>query len=94
MREASLVYGPAQAAVAKAVLDTVDEGFIPKSAADDLLIIVNVFVHPSAVDRKRVYINNYKAMRHALRKAVESRPGIGELLENKERAKHPFRYTP
>ncbi len=94
MREASLVYGPAQAAISKAVLDTVEEGFIPKSAVDDLLIIVNVFVHPSAVDRKRVYINNYKAMRHALRKAVENRPGIGELLENKERAKHPFRYTP
>lgn len=94
MRQASLVYGPAQAAVAKAVVDTVDEGFIPKSAVDDLLVIVNVFVHPSAVDRKRVYINNYKAMRHALRKAVENRPGIEELLQNKERAKHPFRYTP
>lgn len=50
MRQASLVYGPAQAAVAKAVVDTVDEGFIPKSAVDDLLVIVNVFVHPSAVD--------------------------------------------
>ncbi len=94
MRQASLVYGPAQAAVAKAVVDTVDEGFIPKSAVDDLLVIVNVFVHPSAVDRKRVYINNYKAMRHALRKAIENRPGIEELLQNKERAKHPFRYTP
>jgi len=87
MRQASLVYGPAQAAVAKAVVDTVDEGFIPKSAVDDLLVIVNVFVHPSAVDRKRVYINNYA-------RAVENRPGIEELLQNKERAKHPFRYTP
>jgi len=94
MRQASLVYGPAQAAVAKAVLDTVEEGFIPKSAVDDLLIIANVFVHPSAVDRKRVYINNYKAMRHALRKAVENRPSLEELLQNKERAKHPLRYTP
>jgi formaldehyde-activating enzyme len=94
MRQASLVYGPAQAAVAKAVVDTVEEGFIPRSAVDDLLIIANVFVHPSAVDRKRVYINNYKAMRHALRKAVENRPSIDELLQNKERAKHPFRYTP
>ena len=94
MRQASLVYGPAQAAVAKAVVDTVEEGFIPRSAVDDLLIIANVFVHPSAVDRKRVYINNYKAMKHALRKAVENRPSIDELLQNKERAKHPFRYTP
>jgi 4-hydroxy-tetrahydrodipicolinate synthase len=94
MRQASLVYGSAQSAVSKAVLDTVEEGFIPKASVDDLLIIANVFVHPAAVDRKRVYINNYKAMRHALRKAVENRPSIEELLQNKERAKHPFRYTP
>ena len=94
MRHASLVYGPAQAAIAKAVVDTVSEGFIPATAVDDLLIIANVFVHPAAVDRKRVYINNYKAMRHALRKAIENRPGIEELLQNKERAKHPLRYTP
>jgi len=94
MRQASLVYGPAQTAVAKAVLDTVEEGFIPKEKVDDLLIIVNVFVHPAAVDRKRVYINNYKAMKHALRKAVENRPSIEELLQNRERAKHPLRYTP
>jgi len=94
MRHASLVYGPAQTAVAKAVLDTVEEGFIPKAAVDDLLIVANVFIHPAAVDRKRVYINNYKAMRHALRKAIENRPSIEELLQNKERAKHPLRYTP
>ena len=94
MRHASLVYGPAQAAIAKAVLDTVSEGFIPATAVDDLLIIANVFVHPAAVDRKRVYINNYKAMRHALRKAIENRPSMEELLQNKERAKHPLRYTP
>jgi len=94
MRHASLVYGPAQAAVAKAVLDTVEEGFIPKTTVDDLMIVANVFVHPAAVDRKRIYINNYKAMRHALRKAIENRPSIEELLQNKERAKHPLRYTP
>jgi 4-hydroxy-tetrahydrodipicolinate synthase len=94
MRHASLVYGPAQAAVAKAVLDTVEEGFIPKASVDDLMIVANVFVHPSAVNRKRVYINNYKAMRHALRRAIENRPSIDELLQNKERAKHPLRYTP
>jgi len=67
---------------------------LPKEAADDLILIANVFVHPAAVDRKRVYMNNYKAMRHSIRKAMEGRPNIDDLLENKERAKHPFRYTP
>ncbi|MEM3464741.1 MAG: formaldehyde-activating enzyme, partial [Candidatus Bathyarchaeia archaeon] len=94
MRQASLVYGPAQTAVAKAVVDSVTDGTIPKEAVEDLIIIANVFVHPTAVDRQRVYINNYKAMRHAIRKAVEGRPTIEELMENKDRSKHPFKYTP
>ncbi|MBX5328754.1 MAG: 4-hydroxy-tetrahydrodipicolinate synthase [Candidatus Bathyarchaeota archaeon] len=94
MRQASMVYGPAQTAVAKAVVDSVADGTIPKEAVEDLIIIANVFVHPTAVDRQRVYINNYKAMRHAIRKAIEGRPNIDELIENKDRSKHPFKYTP
>jgi formaldehyde-activating enzyme len=94
MRQASMVYGPAQTAVAKAVVDSVADGTIPKDAVEDLIIIANVFVHPTAVDRQRVYINNYKAMRHAIRKTVEGRPDIDELIENKDRSKHPFKYTP
>jgi len=94
MRQASMIYGPAQTAVAKAVIDSVSDGILPEDAADDLILIANVFVHPAAVDRKRVYMNNYKAMRHSIRKAMEGRPTIDDLLENKERARHPFRYTP
>ncbi len=67
---------------------------LPKEAAEDLVIIANIFVHPSAVDRKRVYISNYKAMRHGIRRAIEERPTINELLENKERVKHPLKYSP
>jgi len=94
MRQASMVYGPAQTAIAKAVVDSVADGTIPKEAAEDLIIIANVFVHPTAVDRQRVYINNYKAMRHAIRKTIEGRPSTDELIENKDRSKHPFKYTP
>ncbi len=94
MRQASMVYGPAQTAVAKAVVDSVADGTIPKEAADELIIVANVFVHPTAVDRQRVYINNYKAMRHAIRKTIEGRPSMEELIENKDRSKHPFKYTP
>jgi len=94
MRQASMVYGPAQTAVAKAVVDSVADGTIPKASVDELVIIANVFVHPTAVDRQRVYINNYKAMRHAIRKTVEGRPSVDELIENKDRSKHPFKYGP
>ncbi|MFX0030765.1 MAG: 4-hydroxy-tetrahydrodipicolinate synthase, partial [Candidatus Hermodarchaeota archaeon] len=74
LRHASLTYGPAQAAIAKAVMQCVEDGILPKEAADDIAIIVNVFVHPSASARKRVFINNYKATRNAIRKAMEGLP--------------------
>ena len=88
-----MVFGPARATVAKAVIDSVADGTIPKPAVNKIAI-ANVFVHPSAVNRQRVYINNYKAMRHAIRKTIEGRPNIDELIENKDRSKHPFNYTP
>ncbi len=94
MRDASLVYGPAQAGAAKAVVDSVADGTIPQTALDEIVIIANIFVHPAAVDRKRVYINNYKAMRHAIRRAIEGWPSPQELTENKDLAKHPFKYAP
>jgi formaldehyde-activating enzyme len=80
--------------VAKAVVDSVADGTISREDADDLIIIANVFVHPAAINRQRVFINNYKAMRHAIRKALEGRPNMDELVENKERAQHPLKYTP
>jgi 4-hydroxy-tetrahydrodipicolinate synthase len=94
MRQASMVYGPAQAGVAKAVADSLADGSIPKELGEELIVIANVFVHPSAINRQRVYINNFKAMRHAIRKAIEGRPLVDEVIENKDRSKHPFKYTP
>jgi formaldehyde-activating enzyme len=57
-------------------------------------MIANVFVHPAAANEKRIEFNNYKAMRHAIRKAIEGRPTFDELLKEKEAARHPFRYAP
>ena len=89
MRDASLVYGPAQEAVAKAIAQSVADGILPET--DELVMIANVFVHPSASRRRRVYINNFKAMRHAIRKAMEGRPTASENLKHKDNARHPFR---
>jgi 5,6,7,8-tetrahydromethanopterin hydro-lyase len=57
-------------------------------------MIANVFVHPAAANRMRIEMNNYKAMRAAIRKAVEGRPTLDELLHERESARHPFRYAP
>ena len=94
LRHASLTYGPAQAAVAKAVMKCVEDGILPKEAAEDILIVVNVFVHPSASARKRVFINNYKATRNAIRKAMEGLPTVDDGIKNAENARHPFRNDP
>src|SRR5579883_2434033 len=42
MRQAVQMFGPAQAAVARAVADSVQEGVISASAADDLVIVCGV----------------------------------------------------
>jgi 4-hydroxy-tetrahydrodipicolinate synthase len=89
MREASFVYGPAQEAVAKAIAQSVEDGILPET--DELVMIAHVFVHPSASRRRRVYINNLKAMRHAIRKAMEGRPTAGEAVKNARNSRHPFR---
>ena len=94
LRHASLTYGPAQAAIAKAVIQCVEDGILPKQLADELVLIVNVFVHPSASARKRLFINNYKATRNAIRKAMEGIPTIDDGIENAENARHPFRNDP
>ncbi|MGB5909630.1 MAG: 4-hydroxy-tetrahydrodipicolinate synthase [Promethearchaeia archaeon] len=94
LRHASLTYGPAQAAIAKAVMQCVEDGILPRELAEDIVIIVNVFVHPSASARKRIFINNYKATRNAIRKAMESLPSVDDGIENAESARHPFRNDP
>src|SRR5947199_10523278 len=43
--QAVQMFGPAQAAVAKAVTDSVADGTIPKGASDDLVCVCGVFIH-------------------------------------------------
>src|SRR6201997_4621391 len=59
LKQAVQMFGPAQYAVAKAVADCVADGTIPASAADDLVIICGVFIHPAAADDKKIYDYNY-----------------------------------
>ncbi len=47
MKQAVQMFVPAQYAVAKAVADCVAEGTIPATAADELVIVCGVFLHPS-----------------------------------------------
>ena len=88
--QALLIFGPAQAAVAKAVMDSVAEDIIPESKADDLFIIASVFIEWDAADKKRIYDWNYEATKIAIRRAITGEPRIKEVLVAKDTAKHPF----
>jgi 4-hydroxy-tetrahydrodipicolinate synthase len=93
-RQARHIYENAVEGIVMALQSSLADGFLPDGALDDLVLIVNAFVHPSAANRRRIAINNYKAMRAALRKAIEGRPTVEELLHEKEAARHPLRYAP
>jgi len=93
-KQASHVYDDAASGVNLAIEASIKDGSLPEGSLDDLAMIANVFVHPAAANRKRIEFNNYKAMRAAIRKAIEGRPTLEELLNEKEAARHPFRYAP
>src|SRR5262245_53456176 len=60
------MFGPAQAAVGRAVVDSVAEGVISKSDADSLVIVCGVFIAKDANDNKKIYKNNYEAVKLAI----------------------------
>ncbi len=88
--QAVQMFGPAQAAVAKAVADSVAEGVIPKSQADDLVIVCGVFIHWQAKDDAKIYQYNYEATKLSIQRAMKGEPRIDEVLSKKDTAKHPF----
>ncbi|MGV9170842.1 MAG: 4-hydroxy-tetrahydrodipicolinate synthase [Promethearchaeia archaeon] len=89
-----MVYDIAEKAVADAVTRTVTDQIIPEELVPDLVIAVNAFVHPAANNKRRVHINNFRAVRHALRRAIEGRPDISTVIEQKNSSRHPFAYGP
>jgi 5,6,7,8-tetrahydromethanopterin hydro-lyase len=91
MRQAVQMFGPAQAAVAKAVADSVAEGIIPKNQAESLVIVCGVFIHPEAADDKKIYEFNHAATKQAIINAMQSKPSVDEMLAGKDKAVHPFR---
>lgn len=90
MEQAELIFGPAQAAVAKAIADAVEEGVIPKERAEDYVIIASVFIHPAAKNKHKIYYYNYGATKLAIKRAMQSFPDVETVLYEKDRSFHPF----
>ena len=90
-KQAVQMFGPAQAAVAKAVADSVASGVIPKSDCENLVIVCGVFIHWEAADDKKIYEYNYKATVDAIASAMKGKPTVDEMLAGKDKASHPFK---
>jgi 5,6,7,8-tetrahydromethanopterin hydro-lyase len=88
--QAVQMFGPAQKAVGMAVLDSVAEGVIPKSEAENLVAVVGVFIHWEAKDNDKIYKFNYDATKLAIQRAMRGEPKIDDVLRQKDSLKHPF----
>lgn len=89
-KQAVQMFGPAQAAVARAVADCVAEGTIPQDEANDVFICVGVFIHWEAADDAKIYDYNYKAVKESIERAVRGDPQPSEVTAKRASVKHPF----
>jgi 5,6,7,8-tetrahydromethanopterin hydro-lyase len=88
--QAVQMFGPAQAAVARAVVDSVREGVISEGQVDDMCIVVGVFIHWEATDDKKIFDYNYQATKESIARALASQPAVADVLNSSEAARHPF----
>jgi 5,6,7,8-tetrahydromethanopterin hydro-lyase len=89
-KQAVQMFGPAQAAVARAVADSVAAGVIPANKADDYVIVCGVFIHWDAADDTKIYQYNYDATKMAIKSAMTGSPKVEEITAKKDSVKHPF----
>lgn len=90
----NILMGTVQAAIANGVLDAVRAGDIPKNKADDLGIIVSVWLDPSVVDAQVdfniLFETHRAATAKAIHKAMHHEPTIDWLLKNQSQITHCF----
>jgi 5,6,7,8-tetrahydromethanopterin hydro-lyase len=88
--QAVQMFGPAQAAVARAVVDSVADGTIPRDRVDDYCVLVGVFIHWEAKDDKKIFDFNYRATKQSLERALKGTPRAENVINGARTARHPF----
>lgn len=90
----NILMGTVQAAIAHGVLDAVRAGDIPKAKANDLGIIVSVWLDPSVteekIDHNILFQTHREAITKAIHKAMRGEPTIDWLLKNQDNVQHYF----
>ena len=84
------MFGPAQAGVARGVVDAVSEGIIPQDQVENLCIIVGVFIHWDAADDKKIFDWNREATKLSVARALGAEPSAQQVVDGAIEARHPF----
>lgn len=69
LRQANMIYGPTQSAVARAIVDGLQAGLIPAEAQEDEVMVALATVHPKVVDRNALYKSVLAATGQAISQA-------------------------
>ena len=91
----NILMGTVQYATSMGVLDAVRSGDIPRDKADELGIIVSVWLNPAVttikdLDHKILFDIHRKATSLAIHKAMSFQPSIDWLLENQDKVIHKY----
>ena len=89
-RHQTITWGAAQLGIAQGVLDAVADGLV--EASGDLLVLVAVWVDPSADDETAVRVANRTAIRKALDVCVHGRDAdaAARLVTERDTLRSPF----
>lgn len=71
LRQANMVYGPAQSALGRAIVDAVEQRLIPQDAVERDVMIALVTIHPRATDRHELAQSVREAASGAIAQAFE-----------------------
>jgi 4-hydroxy-tetrahydrodipicolinate synthase len=69
LRQANMIYGPAQSGLARAIVDALETGRIPPEYVDSIVMIALATVHPRALDRHALFQSVHGAATNAIEQA-------------------------
>jgi 5,6,7,8-tetrahydromethanopterin hydro-lyase len=88
-----LLGGIVQAATGDAIVDCLADGVLPKARADDLCMIIMIWLDPRCatdenLDKRDLYRTNYEATRLAISRAMAGEPTTEDLIANRATVSH------
>jgi 4-hydroxy-tetrahydrodipicolinate synthase len=86
LRQANMVYGPAQSALGRAIVDALETGRIPPQAVESDVMIALVTIHPRAMDRHALATSVHAAAADAIEEAWQPDESTSGVQEVEERA--------